>query len=211
MYIHVLGEQTRVETIQTGMSETVPDPESFDTDFWYGSRSADPYHGLTDPDPALFVSDLQDANKKYFFSKFFCLLLIEDTYTVHHCSNIYKTVKSRFCLMMEVSRSTAVPLTNESGTGRPENQRILLIRIWNTGVIQIFLAVSGSVKIITGPGAGTPVEKLRKMWQIRIVKASDPEGQRTEYGKEEKEKSGITASTEGTEKEERKRTRVYRE
>ncbi len=39
---------------------------------WYGSgfgsRSSDPYFWLTDPYPALFVSDLQNANKKYFFS-----------------------------------------------------------------------------------------------------------------------------------------------
>ncbi len=27
-----------------------------------------------DPDPSIFVLDLQDANKKLFFSKFFCLL-----------------------------------------------------------------------------------------------------------------------------------------
>ncbi len=32
----------------------------------------------TDPDPAIFVLDLRDANKKQLFSKFFCLLLIED-------------------------------------------------------------------------------------------------------------------------------------
>ncbi len=54
--------------------------------FWYGSgyRSADPYHGLTDPDsapypdpdPARVLSDLQDAKKIYF-----CLLLFEDTFT----------------------------------------------------------------------------------------------------------------------------------
>jgi len=30
-----------------------------------------------DPDPAIFVSDLQDVNKKYFF----CLLLFEGTFT----------------------------------------------------------------------------------------------------------------------------------
>jgi hypothetical protein len=42
--------------------------------FWYGSGSSNPYFWLMhpdddpDPDPALFVSDLQDANKKYFFS-----------------------------------------------------------------------------------------------------------------------------------------------
>jgi hypothetical protein len=32
-----------------------------------------------DPDPAIFVIDLQDANKK--FEKFFCLLLLEGTLT----------------------------------------------------------------------------------------------------------------------------------
>jgi hypothetical protein len=31
--------------------------------FWYGSGSAGPsYLWLTDPDPAVFVSDLQDGN-----------------------------------------------------------------------------------------------------------------------------------------------------
>ncbi len=32
--------------------------------FWYGSGSADPYHWLTDSDPAFFVRGWQDANKK---------------------------------------------------------------------------------------------------------------------------------------------------
>jgi hypothetical protein len=32
-----------------------------------------------DPDPAIFVNDLQDANKK--ISKFFCLLIFEGTFT----------------------------------------------------------------------------------------------------------------------------------
>jgi hypothetical protein len=38
--------------------------------FWYGSGSADPYLGLmdpdADPDPALFVSDIQGVNKSLF-------------------------------------------------------------------------------------------------------------------------------------------------
>jgi hypothetical protein len=36
-----------------------------------------------DPDPAIFVIDLQDGNKKYFFFCFFCRLpvLFEDTFT----------------------------------------------------------------------------------------------------------------------------------
>jgi hypothetical protein len=58
--------------------------------FWYGSGSADPCLWLMDPspDPAIFVIDLQDANKKtifftkkYFFSKFFCLLLFKGSFT----------------------------------------------------------------------------------------------------------------------------------
>jgi hypothetical protein len=36
--------------------------------FWYGSGSADPYLLLMDPDPAIFVSDLQDVNKNLIFS-----------------------------------------------------------------------------------------------------------------------------------------------
>jgi hypothetical protein len=35
-----------------------------------------------DPDPAIFVIDLQDASKKLIFlNKFFCLLLFEGTFT----------------------------------------------------------------------------------------------------------------------------------
>jgi hypothetical protein len=32
--------------------------------FWYGPGTADPYLCLTDPDPALFVNDPKDTNKK---------------------------------------------------------------------------------------------------------------------------------------------------
>jgi hypothetical protein len=35
----------------------------------------------SDPDPAIFIIDLQDANKKIIFlNKFFCLLLLEGTF-----------------------------------------------------------------------------------------------------------------------------------
>jgi hypothetical protein len=34
-----------------------------------------------DPDPAIFVIDLQDANKKLILKKDFCLLLFEGTFT----------------------------------------------------------------------------------------------------------------------------------
>jgi hypothetical protein len=40
-----------------------------------------------DPDPAIFVIDLQDANKKLNLKKFFCLLLSEGVH-LHHFSKI---------------------------------------------------------------------------------------------------------------------------
>ncbi len=47
---------------------------------WYGSGSADPCLWLMDPDPdpAMFVIDIQDGNKKLISKKFFCLLLLEE-------------------------------------------------------------------------------------------------------------------------------------
>jgi hypothetical protein len=54
--------------------------------FWYGSRSSDPYLCLTDPDadpapdPALFASDLQDANKKFFFFHSVFMLILFGSY-----------------------------------------------------------------------------------------------------------------------------------
>jgi hypothetical protein len=56
-------------------------------DIWSGSRPADPCLWLMDLDqdpaqgPAIFVTDLQDANKKLFFSKLFCLLVFEGAFT----------------------------------------------------------------------------------------------------------------------------------
>ncbi len=53
--------------------------------FWCGSGSADPCLWLMDPDadpyPSIFVIDLQDANKKLIFLKFFCIILFEGTFT----------------------------------------------------------------------------------------------------------------------------------
>ncbi len=57
--------------------------------FWYGT-DLDP--DLT-PDPALFVSDLQDDNKKQFFFWFFCSLLFEVTLTLVHHSSFFKDKK----------------------------------------------------------------------------------------------------------------------
>jgi hypothetical protein len=60
----------------------------------------------SDPDPAIFVSDLQDVNKKVFFSYYFLKVHL------HHFSK----------MMIE-----------GSGSGRPKNIWILRIRIRNIG------------------------------------------------------------------------------
>ncbi len=57
--------------------------------FWYGSGSAGPCLWLKDPDPAIFVIDLQDANKKLkSFSAYFFLKV-----HLHH----FKDKKSKRC------------------------------------------------------------------------------------------------------------------
>ncbi len=42
--------------------------------FWYGSGSADPLLWLKDHDPAIFISDLPDGNKKSYFAYYFLKL-----------------------------------------------------------------------------------------------------------------------------------------
>jgi hypothetical protein len=62
-----------------------------------------------DPGPAIFVIDLQDANKKQiFFKMFFCLLLFEGTFTSLSKKKVKKKSQSRnqgfsyyFCLVIE--------------------------------------------------------------------------------------------------------------
>ncbi len=71
----------------------------------YGSGSADPCHGLTDPDPALFVMDLQD-----FFLRFFCLLLLEGTSTSLFKDKNHKEVKKQ-----EKSKFSSVLLLDDRG------------------------------------------------------------------------------------------------
>ncbi len=87
--------------------------------FWggSGSGSSDPCFWLMDPDPSIFVIDLQDASKKLIFN-----------FTYY------------FCMMREGSGSGSgsTPLTGESGSGRPKNMWIrwiwIRLRIWNTGL-----------------------------------------------------------------------------
>ncbi len=101
--------------------------------------SAGPDLCLTDPDPALdpaiFVSDLQDANINIIvIFKFFCLLLFIGTLyiiffpKIKNHKEVTKTVGINFFLL-----SGSVPLTN--GSGRPKSIR-RRIRIRNT--LQVF-------------------------------------------------------------------------
>jgi hypothetical protein len=107
-----------------------------------------------DPDPAIFVIELQDASKKLIFlHKFFCLILFDGTFT-----SFFKDKKSKnsrnqgfsyyFCLI-EISGFGSIPLTSGSESGRPKNMWIR-IRISNT----VFsVADPGSDAFLT-PGSG---------------------------------------------------------
>jgi hypothetical protein len=89
-----------------------------------------------DPDPAIFVIDLQDPNKKTNFSKkHFCLLLFEGTFTSFFkdkkFKRSHKTVRIKVFLTILLDdrriiegsgpRSGSTALTNGSGSRRPKN------------------------------------------------------------------------------------------
>jgi hypothetical protein len=83
------------------------------------------------------------AKKLIFEHNFFCLLLFEATFTVHHFSTIksqkeYQNIRNQdfsyyFCMMIEGSGSRAgsgsIPSTSGSGSRRPQNMWIRWIRI----------------------------------------------------------------------------------
>jgi hypothetical protein len=103
-------------------------------------------------DPAIFVIDLQDADKKLIFN-----LIFSAYYFLKVHLHLFPKIKSQkesqnsmsqgfsyyFCMMIEGSRSGSesgpIPLTNGSGSGRPKNMWIrwirirIRIRIRNTG------------------------------------------------------------------------------
>ncbi len=105
--------------------------------FWGGSGSGDPCLWLmdpdpeSDPDPAIFVIDLQDASKKLNFNTIFSAYYFLKVH-LHHFSKIKSQKESQnsrnqgfsynFCIMIEGSGS--IPLTSGSGSGRPKNMWI---------------------------------------------------------------------------------------
>jgi hypothetical protein len=113
--------------------------------FWYGTDpEPDPRLRPMDPDldPATFVLDIPDANKKLFFSAYYLLKGVH----LYQFSKIksHKEVTKQygrnqdfsnyFCLMIGGSELGSVPLTNGSGSrSRRHNYiRILRNRIHNT-------------------------------------------------------------------------------
>jgi hypothetical protein len=90
-----------------------------------------------EPDHAIFIIDLQDANKKLIFKKVFCILLFKGTFISFLKTKSKKEVKNSrnkgfsyyFCLLIEGCGSK--PLTNRSGSGsrRSKNMWIRWIRI----------------------------------------------------------------------------------
>jgi hypothetical protein len=97
-----------------------------------------------DPDPAIFLIDLQDASKKLIFNTIFSAYYFLKIH-LHNFSKIKSQKKPQnsrnqgfsyyFCMMIEGSGSRAgsgsIPLTSGSGSGsrRPKNIRIR-IRMW---------------------------------------------------------------------------------
>ncbi len=69
--------------------------------------------GSSDLHPAIFVIDLQDANKKIFLKKFFCFLLFESTFT-----SFFKD-KKFLRIRIQIWICGSVILNCGSGSGRP--------------------------------------------------------------------------------------------
>ncbi len=85
-----------------------------------------------DPDPAIFVIDLQDANKKLFFplsfSAYFFLKLHSHLFSKIKSQKEVTNNRSQgfayyICLMIEESGAGSGPLNNGSGSRRPINIR----------------------------------------------------------------------------------------
>jgi hypothetical protein len=99
-----------------------------------------------DPDPEIFVIDLQDASKILIFYTIFSAYYFLKVH-LHHVSKIRSQNESQnrrsqgfsyyFCIMIEGSGSGSIPLTSGSGSGsrRLKNMwiRWIRIRIRNTG------------------------------------------------------------------------------
>ncbi len=115
-------------------------------------RMMDPFLWLTDPDadPALLVSDLQDANKKYFFfSSFYACSFLKVHLNHKEVTKQYKS--SFFFIFLLVDRRIRIQIRLNKLRIRiliqeAQNKRILRIRIWNTASmtlsVQTYIALT---------------------------------------------------------------------
>jgi hypothetical protein len=76
---------TAARYVGTGIEQGLCDQCYGSVTFWYGSGSSDPYLSPTDPDadpdPAQFVSDLQDTNHIIFSLSFNAHFCFNSTFT----------------------------------------------------------------------------------------------------------------------------------
>ncbi len=124
------GHQKPNPSRETVPLSSISDQYSGSMTFWggSGSGSSDPCFWILDPDPAIFVIDLQDASKKQIFNTIFSAYYFLKVH-LHHFSKIKSKKESQnrrnkgfsyyFCMMIE-------------GSGRPKNMWIRWIRIRNT-------------------------------------------------------------------------------
>ncbi len=111
--------------------------ESSVGDLWHFGAEPDPYLWLMDPDPdptsdpTPFFIDFKDANKIFF--SYFCLITCPQAHHLQAKLFLLKFV-FKFYEKWKGSGSGAgsAPLTHRSGSGRPNNMRILRIRISST-------------------------------------------------------------------------------
>ncbi len=119
-----------------------------------------------DPDPAIFVIYLQDANKKPTFYFIFFTFFFKDKESQNSRN---QGLSYYFCMMIEGSRSGSgsIPLTNGSGSGsrRPKN---LWIRIRNTAQFPFLYATSWLLITNRGYWRGQrrpPLPQLCSVWR----------------------------------------------
>ncbi len=95
---------------------------------WNRIRASMPPTNGSDPDLAIFVIDLQDANKKLILKKVLCFLLFEGRFNfskIRSPNEVTKLQESTFFLLfllddkrtIEGSGPGSIPLTNGSGSG----------------------------------------------------------------------------------------------
>ncbi len=80
--------------------------------FWCGSGSADPCLWLMDPDPAIFVTDLRDANKKLNLKKVFLLITLWSLWLVYPdpktCGSGFGSKTLTFYINREIRRKFTI-------------------------------------------------------------------------------------------------------